>query len=68
MIKVRDGVIRVSNHDTYSGGPEAQASVDDSVEVTRVGEIAFEDADRVMDPLCVLRAEAMERAVPKVPG
>ena len=52
-----------------SGGPEAQACVDDPVEVTRVGEIAFEDADRVVDPLRVLRVEAMERrAVPKVPG
>ena len=68
MVRARGGVIRVSETDTYSGGPKAQASVDDSVEVTRVGEIAFEHADRVMDPLCVLRAEAMERAVPKVPG
>ena len=62
------GLLGLVKPDTYSGGPKAQASVDDSVEVTRVSEIAFEHADRVMDPLCVLRAEAMERAVPKVPG
>eukprot|EP00964_Phaeocystis_antarctica_P012011 scaffold6631_cov61-Phaeocystis_antarctica.AAC.7 len=36
------------------GGPETQARVDDLVEVIRVGELALEDADRVVDPVLVL--------------
>ena len=45
--------------------PETQASVDDLVEISGVGEVALEDTDRVVHPVAITsRANVPEVPIP----